>query len=169
MASVATHVGVSLAGLCRFANQAIHGEVARRMAEAGYGAIRPPHFPVFRALNNEPGGLSLSRLAEEIKLSKPTVKEVVDYLVREGYLERSPHPTDRRILLVRLKPQGRQFTATCWPIVAAVEAEVEALVGADDLVTVRAALTKLAAAFGSDLAQGEQRADPAPGTPIIVA
>jgi DNA-binding MarR family transcriptional regulator len=137
----------SFGGLCRFANQAIHAECARRLADAGYEAVRQPHFPVFRVLNNDPEGLSSTQLAEQMKLSKPTVKELVDHLEREGFVERVPHPTDRRAHLVRLTEAGWAFTEVCWPIVAQLEAEVTQVVGADAIGVVREALERVAAAF----------------------
>jgi DNA-binding MarR family transcriptional regulator len=67
--------------------------------------------------------------------------------VEQGYLERYPHPTDRRVLLVRLNAQGRAFTKVCWPIVEAVEAEVERVVGVARLASTRKALAAVVTAF----------------------
>ena len=50
-------------------------------------------------------------LAETLKVSPRNVTGLVDALESHGYLERRPHPTDRRALLVTLTDLGSQTMA----------------------------------------------------------
>lgn len=57
------------------------------------------------------GPLSPSALGERLIVTRATVTGVVDSLERRGYVERTPHPQDRRSLLIRLTPRGRRVVA----------------------------------------------------------
>ncbi|MDP2873202.1 MAG: MarR family winged helix-turn-helix transcriptional regulator, partial [Bacillota bacterium] len=54
------------------------------------------------------GQLTLSSLAAGLGLDLSSVSRGVDGLVRDGYLRRVRHPTDRRYILISLTPQGQQ-------------------------------------------------------------
>lgn len=49
----------------------------------------------------------MSELAENLGLTARTITTSVDALEREGLLQRSAHPTDRRATLIELTPKGR--------------------------------------------------------------
>jgi len=53
--------------------------------------------------------LTLNDLAARLYLDKSTASRVVDALERKGYVERQPHPEDRRSLLLRPTPAGREM------------------------------------------------------------
>src|ERR1700754_3464708 len=46
------------------------------------------------------GGMSLNDLAARLYLDKSTASRVVDSLERKGYVARTPHPSDRRAVLL---------------------------------------------------------------------
>ncbi len=52
------------------------------------------------------GPLTLNELAAELYLDKSTTSRVVDALQRKGYVERRPHPEDRRALLLEPTAAG---------------------------------------------------------------
>jgi DNA-binding MarR family transcriptional regulator len=67
-----------------------------------------------RAINLlEEGPLRQGALARRLGLTAPTVTALIDRLVADGFVQRSAHPTDRRITLVELLP-------TAWGRLAAV-------------------------------------------------
>jgi DNA-binding MarR family transcriptional regulator len=76
----------------------------RRLAEQGYGGIRPAHGCVFRYLGEE--GLRLTDLADLTGFTKQAVGEFVVHLEQEGYVERVPDPADRRAKSIRLTRRG---------------------------------------------------------------
>lgn len=53
------------------------------------------------------GAMTLNDLAAYLYLDKSTASRVVDALERKGYVARSPHPKDRRALLLEATAQGR--------------------------------------------------------------
>ncbi len=55
----------------------------------------------------EDGPLTLGELATKLLLDKSTTSRVVDALQRKGYVERHPHPDDRRALHIQMTRTGR--------------------------------------------------------------
>ena len=75
--------------------------IARELRQRGIVGIEPSHGAILRQLFVR-GPLSMSRLAESIDRTKPTVTVLVRKLVAYGYVERTADPTDNRVTLVRL-------------------------------------------------------------------
>ncbi len=71
-----------------------------------------PRFDYLAQLERHPEGLRMSALSRYLMVTGGNVTGVTDQLVADGYVERVPDPQDRRSLIVRLTPQGReQFLA----------------------------------------------------------
>jgi DNA-binding MarR family transcriptional regulator len=71
--------------------------------------LRAAHTQVFESL--DPDGTRLTTLAERAQMSHQAMGEMVDELVRHGFLERTPDPADRRARLIRPSAQGRVVLA----------------------------------------------------------
>jgi DNA-binding MarR family transcriptional regulator len=56
-------------------------------------------------------GLRLSDLAERLRIAPRSATEVVDGLQERGLVARSPDPSDRRAVLLRVTDQGRRIRA----------------------------------------------------------
>ncbi|MDN5685927.1 MAG: MarR family transcriptional regulator [Brachybacterium sp.] len=56
-------------------------------------------------------GISPSDIATELDLTSGSVSPMLDQLAGSGYIERSPHPRDRRRLLINAKPGGHHALA----------------------------------------------------------
>src|SRR4051812_49724164 len=70
-------------------------EAVRSALHAGEESVlRAAHTQVFEGL--DPDGTRLTTLAERAQMSHQAMGEMVDELVRHGYLERVPDPADRR-------------------------------------------------------------------------
>jgi DNA-binding MarR family transcriptional regulator len=50
-----------------------------------------------------------NQIAERLIISRASVTSLLDSLERRGYVQRLPHSTDRRMLLIQLTPKGRQI------------------------------------------------------------
>lgn len=72
--------------------------LAERLAAAGHGDLRPALLAVGQHIRDE--GSRITELAARAQLTKPTVVHAVDELVRLGYCERHPDPSDGRAKLV---------------------------------------------------------------------
>jgi MarR family 2-MHQ and catechol resistance regulon transcriptional repressor len=87
------------------------------------------------------GGMTLNGLAAHLYLDKSTASRVVDALERKGYVDRSPHPGDRRALLLLATAAGRELHQR---IERDLLAEEEALLAGFD-PEIRQAMTQLLA------------------------
>lgn len=102
-------------------------DLARRTAFHDH-AIESWEFDVLAALRRAGGNYELSpgRLIKETLVTSGTMTNRVDRLAARGFVERLPDPNDRRGVLVKLTPEGRE----------AVDGAFEALVEAErDLLT----------------------------------
>jgi DNA-binding MarR family transcriptional regulator len=69
----------------------------------------------------EADGLSQIELARRQRVEAPTVCRMVDRLVREGMVERLPHPGDRRASRVTLTDEGRRAAERGMALVDEIE------------------------------------------------
>ena len=78
-----------------------------RAAESGTSASR---LKLVYHLHCE-GPQKMAELAQHLAVTPRNVTALVDGLEGEGYLERTPHPTDRRATLIRLSSSGDDLAA----------------------------------------------------------
>ncbi|MFF7450821.1 MULTISPECIES: MarR family transcriptional regulator [unclassified Streptomyces] len=113
------------------------GVVAR-----GFSGVRPMHGFAFARL--APDGATVSELAAHLGVTKQAASQLVDELVRKGYVERRPHPVDARARLVVLTEQGWACTRAAEEAAAeAVRAWVD-VIGEGEVRALRDRLTRLA-------------------------
>lgn len=93
----------------------IHDGVVAR----GFDDLRPAHGFAFARL--APGDATAADLAEHLGVTRQAASQMVEDLVRKGYVERRPHPDDARARLVVLTDRGWACTR------AAEEAAAEAV------------------------------------------
>jgi DNA-binding MarR family transcriptional regulator len=70
----------------------------------GFADLRPAHGFAFVRL--APDGASVGELAEHLGVTKQAASQLVEELVRKGYVERWPHPSDARAKLIVLTERG---------------------------------------------------------------
>lgn len=109
---------------------ALAGELVQgiheRVVAAGFDDLRPAHGFAFARISH--GGATTAELGEHLGVTKQAAAQLVDELVRKGYVERTPHPTDARARLLRLTERGWACTrAADTAAVAAVAPYREAL------------------------------------------
>ncbi|HVS00278.1 MAG TPA: MarR family transcriptional regulator [Thermoanaerobaculia bacterium] len=85
------------------------------------------------------GAMTLNDLAAYLYLDKSTASRVVDALERKGYAARSPHPKDRRALLLEATPKGRELEGRIRESILAEERQLLS----DFAPEVRQAMTQL--------------------------
>jgi DNA-binding MarR family transcriptional regulator len=61
--------------------------------------------------------LSPNAIADRLIISRASVTSLLDSLEKRGFVKRQPHPSDRRMLLVKLTNSGRQVANQFRPIV----------------------------------------------------
>jgi len=68
----------------------------------------------------ERGALSQTEMANLVFKDHPTLTRIVDILCKKGYIERVPHPNDRRSFHLLLTAQGRDKVDELKPQVASI-------------------------------------------------
>lgn len=96
------------------------------------------------------GPLSPTALGDKMIVTRATVTGVVDSLERRGYVERTPHPEDRRSLLIRLTPAGVDVVARVRHLVHEREAAWMRAFGDDELTALIGALQGVQRALSDD-------------------
>ncbi len=89
------------------------------------------------------GDMTLNDLAAYLYLDKSTASRVVDALERKGYVSRSPHPKDRRAVLLEATAAGRKLEGKIRESILAEERQLIA----DFAPEVRQAMTQLLRRF----------------------
>jgi DNA-binding MarR family transcriptional regulator len=56
------------------------------------------------------GALPLNQLGKELQIHQTSITSLVDRLEKQGLIERTPHPTDRRSTIAQMTPAGRVLT-----------------------------------------------------------
>lgn len=100
------------------------------------------HSAVFAQI--APDGSRLTDLARRANMTPQAMGELVDDLVRRGYLERVPDPADRRAKLIVLTDLGYDALQAAFDTILDIEAELVAELGAGGLATMQRALRRLA-------------------------
>src|SRR5215207_1971633 len=116
-------------------------ELHRRIAQRGHPEVRAPHGNVFAFLDDE--GTQVSELARRAQITKQSMAELVAHLEHYGYVERVPDPKDRRARLVRATSRGQDVYAITRGIIAEIEREWTARLGATKMRQLRALLQEL--------------------------
>jgi DNA-binding MarR family transcriptional regulator len=135
-------------GLLGMAFHAVMAEVHERLAEEGFGDVRPAHGFAFQYLSLR-GGATVVELGEHLGVTKQAAAQLVDELERRGYVERRPHPADRRARVVVLAARGWSCVERVVALWAEVEQRWAALVGAERLTALRDDLSAFVTAAGS--------------------
>jgi DNA-binding MarR family transcriptional regulator len=121
--------------------RAMETRVFEGLAAAGFDDVTRAQGRVFQRI--APEGSRLTDLAEQAGVTKQTAGFLVDQLESSGYVERVPDPADGRARLVRITERGARSVAASSKIVAEVESEWTAHLGAGRMAQLRAILTDL--------------------------
>lgn len=105
--------------------------------------------------------LAPSIIADRLMVTTGSMTSLLDTLERRGLVQRQPHPSDRRRLLVQLTDEGRALVDTFLPEVVAVQTELVAGLSEADRATVVRLSDRLAeAATTIDVVDAAARAKP---------
>ena len=109
-----------------------------------------------RAINLlEDGPISQSEIAQRLGLSRASITVLIDRLVARGFVQRTPHATDRRVSQIELLPAAWQALAQIYrPIGMAVMASVDELPTASKQRLARQ-LDVMAATFDAQVRDGD--------------
>ncbi|HLS03795.1 MAG TPA: MarR family transcriptional regulator [Actinomycetales bacterium] len=136
--------------LSRVSRLARHLDLARRRAFAASG-LESWEFDVLAALRRqgEPYQLSPGSLLKETLVTSGTMTNRIDRLVIKDFVERLPLPGDRRGVLVRLRPAGRDRVDAALADLLAREEEILAALSDDAQQDLAELLRKVLVPFDS--------------------
>jgi len=101
-------------------------------------------------------GRPIEVLAEALRVTHSRAVRIVDRLEASGLARREPHPADRRRVLVRLEPAGRQLAERALAARARVLGQAVAQLGAADLRDLERLVDALLDATTVDLRAAKQ-------------
>jgi DNA-binding MarR family transcriptional regulator len=84
-------------------------EIQEGVIEAGFGDVTPLHGFAFVRIAS--GDATTTDVAAHLGVTKQAAAQLVERLVRAGYVERRDHPGDHRSRLLVLSPRGVACTA----------------------------------------------------------
>jgi DNA-binding MarR family transcriptional regulator len=97
----------------------------------------------------------------DLGVTKQAVSQLLDILVRRGYVERSTDADDRRRISLDLTDRGRQAVEAVYAGVEAVDAQLREKISDEQIEAMRSALTALTEIKIADIAAGTGRPRPA--------
>lgn len=121
--------------------QAINRRVVAALHQQGYTDFRASFHPVFQWCR--PEGSRLTELADIIGVSKSAMTQLIDVLVRRGYVERVPDPHDRRATLIRRTARGWEVNRIARQVVEVAQEEWSRALGPEVFAEVLRALRLL--------------------------
>lgn len=105
--------------------------------------------------------LAPSVIADRLMITTGSMTSLLDTLERRGLVQRQPHPSDRRRLLVQLTHEGQALVDTFLPEIVAVQTELVAGMSEADRAAVVHLSERLAkAATTIDAVEAAARAKP---------
>jgi len=140
---VAHATRANLGFLLAKASQRWNERLAEGFAGEGFPEVRPAYGSVLVPLFEE-DGLRMGEIAHRARLSKQTVTTLVRLCEREGLVVRSPDPGDGRARIVNLTPKARRFEPAAERVLARLERETIAALGARRAADTRRALATMA-------------------------
>jgi len=111
-----------------YANRALQSLLIAQARASGLGLLE--FLVLSRAAHDD--GITPGEAGRALGLSTSTMTGLADRLEADGLVRRHPHPTDRRLLLLRATAKGRRLRERALgPILAKLTAEAETLQSAE--------------------------------------
>ncbi|WP_062647118.1 MarR family winged helix-turn-helix transcriptional regulator [Streptomyces maremycinicus] len=104
--------------------------------------VRPAHGFAFTRL--APAGATVTELGVHLGVTKQAASQLVEELVRKGYVERRPHPEDARARLIVLTERGWECTRAAEEAAAEAVRAWAAVLGEAEVRVLRDQLSRIA-------------------------
>ncbi len=133
----------------------IEGEVRRRLRQSF--DVTLPRFDLMAQLDRVRGPMTLGELSSRMMVSNGNVTGLVERLVADGLVARRPSPSDRRVQLVSLTPEGRRAFRALARAHENWIAEIFSDLKASDISTLMELLAKAKRSAAGALQRGAER------------
>jgi DNA-binding MarR family transcriptional regulator len=71
-----------------------------------------------------PDGLTVGEIAERLAVEAPSITRTVQRMARQGFVEKHPHPTDARLVIVKLTTKGKALQPVIPQVIIHVEEQM---------------------------------------------
>lgn len=85
--------------------------------------LQSKHFGILFWLSKQ-GARSQVELGQQMEIDRTPMVQLIDYLEKQGLVERTPHPSDRRAHAVKITDAGQKVYLQAFQIAAMVEEEI---------------------------------------------
>ena len=116
-----------------------------------------PRFDVLAQLDRAPDGMTMGQLSSHLMVSNGNITGLIDRLVQEDLVTRSPAPADRRTQMVRLTINGKVALDDMLPVHEAWIADLMAGMGREDMADLLEVLARLKGSLETSLKTGEKK------------
>ena len=96
-----------------FTYNAMVAQITKPLHQAGLTA--PGLNTLMLLVHGNADGLPLTELSRLLVSSRANITGVIDSLVRKGFVERTDHPEDRRSVIAKVTPKGREWLEGYFP------------------------------------------------------
>jgi len=132
-----THLHVVSAGA------AVSNGLLAHLSTSGFDITRP-RFTLLRLLYlSNDNRMAQTEIAREMGVSSANVTQLIDSLEREGWVERTVNPADRRVTYARLTPNGEAKCAVLIPAIREFMEESCSVLDSQEQAQLQALLTKV--------------------------
>jgi DNA-binding MarR family transcriptional regulator len=125
------------------ATHTMNAEMTRRVRARGWSTFQPSFTALLGHLDTE--GTTITTLAARTGTSRQAVSQLARAIERAGLVERVPHPTDGRSVVVRHTDAGRRILLDAIEVMSAIEDEYAAGAGEDEVGELKRLLAHLLA------------------------
>lgn len=117
------------------------------LGRAGYPGLSMQHSLVLRHMQVE--GITMADLARRARVSRQAIAAIARNLQQRGYLKIASHPDDRRKLVLRFTRKGERLALASIRVAAAIDREIERILGAAEVASLRLQIDRLYAALSA--------------------
>jgi DNA-binding MarR family transcriptional regulator len=103
--------------------------LSRRAKEAGrqqlqsYGVHAGQHY-LLELLWETPEGLTVGEIAQQLAVEAPSITRTVQRMARQGLVEKHPHPTDARLVIVKPTTKGKALQSIIPQVIIHIEEQM---------------------------------------------
>jgi DNA-binding MarR family transcriptional regulator len=127
------------------ATHTMNAEMARRIRARGWTIFQPAFTTLLGHLDTE--GTPITVLASRIGTTRQAVSQLARAVEAAGLVERIPHPSDGRSIIVRHTDAGRRILLDALEVMTAIEQEYAAVIGDGGVGELKGRLSELLGAI----------------------
>lgn len=123
------------------ATHTMNGEMAARLRARGWESFNPAFTSVLGHLDTE--GTTVTTLAQRTGTTRQAVSQLTQAMERDDLLERVPHPSDGRSVVLRHTASGRRILLDAIEVMTEIEVEYADLISRQSLGELKMLLSEL--------------------------